>query len=118
MLHEHLTATELSDGGPELAAAQASVRSFNVAYSGRISLLQRFRDAPFLLRVYWRRLSSRLVIPLAVIFIMYFLSPVDVLPEGQLGFLGFADDLLLFLGFCVLCSISLRAHIVNQQLGA
>ncbi|GAB4861469.1 hypothetical protein Ancab_036671 [Ancistrocladus abbreviatus] len=85
-------------------------RSTVDAYDFR-NLVMRLQDLPFLLR----RLLHDLVDPqrslpvvikarvfLAMLLsVIYLLSPVDIIPEGILGIIGFLDDLIILL-ICVL----------------
>ncbi|XP_074589337.1 uncharacterized protein LOC141845178 [Curcuma longa] len=85
-----------------------SIEKYNRNFGGDpSSLIQRVRDLPFFMRRLLRELmdprrSLPLVFRARIIFAMamsaiYVLSPVDILPEGILGFVGLLDDLIILL---------------------
>lgn len=83
------------------------VYTYNRRYSGEPrSLVEQVRDLPMLLRhlvVYLfsgegLHLAFQLRVGvLAVVWIVYLLSPLDLLPEAVFGLIGLLDDLVIFL---------------------
>ncbi|GAB4844763.1 hypothetical protein Ancab_038152 [Ancistrocladus abbreviatus] len=97
---------------PEVGHILGEIEAYNRSFGERPSgIIQRLQDLPFLLRRLLHDLadpqrSLPLVIKarvyLAVVLtVIYFLCPVDILPEGILGIIGFLDDLIILL-ICVL----------------
>lgn len=93
---------------PEAGQVLENIEKYNRSFGGGSpSLVQRLRDLPFFTRRLLRELmdpqrSLPLVFRARMIFAMilsslYVLSPVDILPEGILGLVGFLDDLLILL---------------------
>ncbi|XP_020680818.1 E3 ubiquitin-protein ligase RNF170-like isoform X1 [Dendrobium catenatum] len=94
----------------EPAASQIleNIEKYNRSFGGGShSIMQRLRDLPFFTRRLLRELmdpqrSLPLVFRARMIFaivptILYVLSPIDILPEGVFGLVGFIDDLLILL---------------------
>ncbi|XP_020598353.1 E3 ubiquitin-protein ligase RNF170-like isoform X2 [Phalaenopsis equestris] len=94
----------------ELEASQVleNIEKYNRSFGGGShSLLQRLRDLPFFTRRLLRELMDpqrslplvfRARMILAIIpAILYVLSPIDIIPEGVFGLVGFLDDLLILL---------------------
>jgi len=81
--------------------------TYNRRYSGEPrSLMEQIRDLPMLLRHLLARLYSgeglhlafqlRIVV-MAALWLLYLLSPLDLIPEAVFGFIGLLDDLVIFL---------------------
>mmetsp|Transcript_98314 Transcript_98314/g.194802 ORF Transcript_98314/g.194802 Transcript_98314/m.194802 type:complete len:248 (-) Transcript_98314:59-802(-) len=101
------------------AAAMREVNEYNlIAQRAPWTISRAISDTPVLLRrliltvlsrrslVYLRRARILLHLMVGMICLLlqlvYVAAPVDVLPEGTLGVLGFLDDILLFLVFLVI----------------
>lgn len=93
---------------PEVSRVIGDIEQYNRLFGERESgLVQRVRDLPFLLRRLLHDLldpqrSLPLVIRARVYLAMilsaiYLLSPVDIIPEGVLGVIGYLDDLIILL---------------------
>ncbi|KAK9167727.1 hypothetical protein Scep_002918 [Stephania cephalantha] len=52
-----------------------------------------------------------------VVSIIYVLSPIDIIPEGVLGFIGFVDDILVALFFFLHIAAIYRAVLLNRHGG-
>ncbi|KAK9095899.1 hypothetical protein Sjap_021396 [Stephania japonica] len=94
---------------------------------GSLTLLQRLRDMPFLLRRLVREMAdpqrgfnlvlrARVILSI-VVSIIYVLSPIDFIPEGVLGFIGFVDDILVALFFFLHIAAIYRAVLLNRHGG-
>ncbi|XP_067295903.1 E3 ubiquitin-protein ligase RNF170 [Pseudorasbora parva] len=111
--------------GPDPAQILTDINDYNRRYSGQPrSLPDRLRDVPTLLRHAFRELFSvgglfwmfRLRILLCVLAALaYLASPLDLLPEGALGLLGFMDDFFVILLLFIYISIMYR-EVVTQRL--
>jgi len=85
----------------------SEVHMYNRRYSGEPrSLLEQFRDLPMLLRHLVLYLFSGeglhlafqlRVAVLAMFWLLYFVSPLDLIPEAVFGLVGLLDDLVIFL---------------------
>ncbi|GAB2291163.1 hypothetical protein Dimus_025422 [Dionaea muscipula] len=93
---------------PEIGHVVEQIEAYNRAFGGRASgIVQRLRDLPFLLRRLLRDIMDpRRTLPLVIRFrvylavvlsAIYFLSPIDIIPESILGFIGLLDDLVILL---------------------
>ncbi|ERN18198.1 E3 ubiquitin-protein ligase RNF170 [Amborella trichopoda] len=93
---------------PQVSQVLEDVQRYNRLFGGdSVSLLQRIRDMPLLIRRLLRELMDpQRSLPLvfrARIFIsmfvsvLYVLSPIDILPEAILGVIGLLDDALIVL---------------------
>lgn len=101
------------------------ISDYNRRFSGQPrSLLDRLRDVPTLLRHAFREMFSvgglfwmfRVRILLCVCgALAYLVSPLDFLPEGVLGLLGFLDDFFVILLLFIYISIMYR-EVVTQRL--
>ncbi|XP_016097183.1 E3 ubiquitin-protein ligase RNF170 isoform X1 [Sinocyclocheilus grahami] len=101
------------------------IHDYNRRFSGQPrSLLERLRDVPTLLRHAFREMFSvgglfwmfRVRILLCVLgALMYLASPLDLIPEGVLGLLGFMDDFFVILLLFIYISIMYR-EVVTQRL--
>jgi RING finger protein 170 len=88
--------------GEERQRIMIEIQRYNDLFGGgSSSLWQRIRDMPVLLREMWSELWSgdggellfrgRLVFSFFIGF-LYLLTPLDVIPEGVMGVLGYIDD--------------------------
>ncbi|KAL9269360.1 E3 ubiquitin-protein ligase RNF170-like protein [Drosera capensis] len=98
---------------PEVGRVLQQLEGYNHAFGGGSSgIIQKLRDLPFLLGRLMRDLRDpQRTLPLFIRFRMalsaiYFLSPVDIIPEGVVGFIGLLDDALILL----ICAI----HVANM----
>lgn len=93
---------------PDVAETLQKIEMYNRSFGGgTTSLIQRLQDLPFYLKRLVRELmdpqrSLPRVIRARVYFAMilsaiYVLSPIDIIPEGVVGIVGFLDDLLVAL---------------------
>ncbi|URE22049.1 RING finger protein [Musa troglodytarum] len=93
---------------PEASRVLENIEKYNRNFGGgSSSLIQRLRDLPFFIRRLLREMmdpqrSLPIVLRVRVILAMaltaiYVLSPVDIIPEGVFGFVGFLDDLIILL---------------------
>ncbi|CAL9129007.1 uncharacterized protein LOC135679415 isoform X2 [Musa acuminata AAA Group] len=93
---------------PEASRVLENIEKYNRNFGGgSSSLVQRLRDLPFFIRRLLREMmdpqrSLPFVLRVRVILAMaltaiYVLSPVDIIPEGVFGFVGFLDDLIILL---------------------
>ncbi len=81
------------------------------------------RDLPTLLRHFFADFFSvsglimmfrfRVVL-LFVIFLIYFLSPLDIIPEAAFGILGFIDDLFIFMLFLIHITMMYRQVVAER----
>lgn len=100
---------------------------YNRMYSGEPrSMVEHVRDLPMLLRHLVTRLFSgeglhlafqvRIVV-LSVVWVVYLLSPVDLIPEALFGAVGLLDDILIFLLLATWLAVTFRtlmtAHLGN-----
>ncbi|XP_016384371.1 E3 ubiquitin-protein ligase RNF170-like [Sinocyclocheilus rhinocerous] len=109
----------------EPALILRDIHDYNRRFSGQPrSLLERLRDVPTLLRHAFREMFSvgglfwmfRVRILLCVLAaLMYLASPLDFIPEGVLGLLGFMDDFFVILLLFIYISIMYR-EVVTQRL--
>ena len=85
----------------------SELHQYNKRFSGEPrSLMEHIRDLPVLLRHLWSHFWSGeglhfafqlRVAVLGLIWIVYFLSPLDLIPEALFGIIGLLDDLLVFI---------------------
>ncbi|KAK9162098.1 hypothetical protein Syun_003000 [Stephania yunnanensis] len=52
-----------------------------------------------------------------LVSVIYVLSPIDIIPEGVLGFIGFVDDILVALFFFLHIAAIYRAVLLNRHGG-
>jgi len=89
------------------SALLAEVHTYNRRYSGEPrTLMEMIRDLPVLLRHLVHYLFSGeglhlafqlRVAVLAAMWLLYLLSPLDLIPEAVFGLVGLLDDLVIFL---------------------
>ena len=95
---------------PEIAtrtAVLAELSIYNRRFSGEPrSLMEHLVDLPVLLRHLWAYFWSGQglhfafqlrVVLLGIMWLLYLLSPLDLLPEAVFGIIGLVDDLFIFL---------------------
>ncbi|XP_051751737.1 E3 ubiquitin-protein ligase RNF170 isoform X3 [Ctenopharyngodon idella] len=113
------------DGQVEPALILTDINDYNRRFSGQPrSLLDRLRDVPTLLRHAFREMFSvgglfwmfRIRILLCLVgALTYLASPLDFIPEGVVGLLGFMDDFFVILLLFIYISIMYR-EVVTQRL--
>lgn len=94
---------------------------------GVVSLIQRVRDMPLLLRRLMRemmdprralQLIHRTPILFYLLFLaMYLISPLDIIPEGILGLVGFLDDLLVMVFVLFYLAMLYRSTLIQHHGG-
>ena len=85
------------------------VRAYNLTYDDNRPLMRRILEFPYILRRLLRYIMSgqflifflRNIYFIRLVFgaIFYLILPIDLLPEGVVGFIGYIDDLLLIVLF-------------------
>ncbi len=86
-------------------------------------MISRLRDAPTLLQ-HLRRDTFRLrgglpicsklyFVLLGLALLLYFVSPIDLIPEGIFGIVGLVDDLFFFVCGLIYASNAYRIYISN-----
>lgn len=103
------------------------VQDYNRKHSNEPrSINERVRDAPHLIRRLGRELfnspgsvirllfGSHFILSFLVTF-LYVISPIDILPEMALGALGFVDDAIVLVGFCVVLSSIYRTVTLGRM---
>ncbi|XP_077981589.1 E3 ubiquitin-protein ligase RNF170-like [Glandiceps talaboti] len=100
------------------------VYDYNRRFSGEPRpIMDYIRDLPTLLRHAWGEFFSlgglvwmfRLRILLCLLAaILYFISPLDIIPEAVFGILGFMDDLFVILLLLIYVSIIYRNIVANR----
>jgi len=101
----------------------SEITQYNRRFSGESrSLMEHLRDLPVLLRHLWNFLWSGegfhfafqiRVFILFIIWIAYFLSPLDLLPEAFFGIIGLLDDLIIFIMISMHLTYFFRQIIIN-----
>lgn len=121
-------ATQRQRNDAEASQVLENIEKYNRLFGGGSrSLMQRLRDLPFFIRRLLRELtdpqrSLPLVFRARMIFAMilsglYVLSPVDLLPEGVLGLIGFLDDFLVLLIVFLHLAAIYRSLLLNRHGG-
>lgn len=100
---------------------------YNRRFSGEPrSLMEHLRDLPVLLRHLWTALWNGeglqtafqiRVLFLSFVWVAYFLSPLDLLPEALFGIVGLLDDLFLFLIISMQITYFFRQIVSNRVNG-
>ncbi|XP_070564321.1 E3 ubiquitin-protein ligase RNF170-like [Ptychodera flava] len=100
------------------------INAYNRRFSGEPRpLMDYIRDLPTLLRHAWGEFFSlgglvwmfRLRIVLCLLAaILYFVSPLDIIPEAVFGLIGFMDDLFVILLLLIYVSIIYRNIVANR----
>ena len=100
---------------------------YNRRFSGESrSLTEHLRDLPVLLRHLWSALWTGeglqtafqiRVVVLLFVWLAYFLSPLDLLPEALFGIIGLLDDLFLMILISVYLSYFFRRIVSNRVTG-
>ncbi|XP_051981895.1 E3 ubiquitin-protein ligase RNF170-like isoform X1 [Xyrauchen texanus] len=116
---------QTQDGQVDPALILTDINDYNRRFSGQLrSLLDRLRDVPTLLRHAFREMFSvgglfwmfRIRILLCLMgALTYLASPLDFIPEGVVGLLGFMDDFFVILLLFIYISIMYR-EVVTQRL--
>ncbi|XP_043094885.1 E3 ubiquitin-protein ligase RNF170 [Puntigrus tetrazona] len=125
LFHDTGLSAQTPDGQVEPALVLSDINDYNRRFSGQPrSLLDRLRDVPTLLRHAFREMFSvgglfwmfRIRILLCVLgALTYLASPLDFIPEGVVGLLGFMDDFFVILLLFIYISIMYR-EVVTQRL--
>ena len=107
---------------------RTDVYTYNRRYSGETrSVIEQIRDLPMLLRhlgVYLfsgegLHLAFQLrVVVLALFWLVYLLSPLDLLPEAVFGLIGLLDDFFIFLLISMYLTFFFRQIMSNMGGGA
>lgn len=103
-----------------------NIHTYNRRYSGEPrSFTETIRDAPTLASHLFSRLFSGedgftfafqlRIIVLVLVWFLYLLSPLDLIPEAVFGFVGLLDDIVIFLFLTMYLTTIFRA--VMTQLG-
>ncbi|XP_010247803.1 PREDICTED: E3 ubiquitin-protein ligase RNF170-like [Nelumbo nucifera] len=114
---------------PEVSRVLTSIERYNRLFGGGTQgLIQRLRDLPFFMRRLLRELmdpqrSLPLVFRARMFFalllsVIYILSPIDIIPEGILGFIGLLDDLLIALIFFLHVAAIYRSALLFRHGGS
>ncbi|XP_073099052.1 uncharacterized protein [Elaeis guineensis] len=113
---------------PEVSQVLGNVERYNRLFGGGSpNLSQMLQDLPFFLRRMLTELmdpqrslpfffKARMVLAL-VLSSIYVLSPVDIIPEGVLGYVGFFDDLLILLIVFLYLTAIYRTILLNRHGG-
>ncbi|KAK7120007.1 hypothetical protein R3I93_023097 [Phoxinus phoxinus] len=125
LFHDTGASAATADGQVEPVLILTDINDYNRRFSGQPrSLLDRLRDVPTLLRHAFREVFSvgglfwmfRLRILLVLLgALVYLASPLDFIPEGVVGLLGFLDDFFVILLLFIYISIMYR-EVVTQRL--
>lgn len=102
------------------------INRYNRRFSGEpLSWIETIRDLPTMLRHLFREFFSvgglvmmfRMRV-LVIVFaaILYFLSPLDLIPEAAFGLLGMLDDMFVFLLLAIYISIIYRRVILERAM--
>lgn len=113
------------DSSPDSVQQIGRIRRFNRLHGSlpRTSW-QYITDAPELIRrilvecfsTRGLRLATRFRLFLLFIFaLLYLLSPLDLIPEGVFGIVGFVDDLFIMLSILILASVTFRQAVVRRN---
>jgi len=105
-------------------ALLAEVHTYNRRYSGEPrTLMEMIRDLPVLLRHLVHYLFSGeglhlafqlRVAVLAAMWLLYLLSPLDLIPEAVFGLVGLLDDLVIFLLISMYLTFFFRQIMANM----
>lgn len=111
---------------PEAQRVLREISNYNRLHGGgSVSILQRVRDMPLLLRRMLQDLMdpqralplvhrTRIIVYL-VLLAFYVFSPLDILPEGILGIIGLMDDFLVMLVVLFHLAAMYRTALVYQH---
>ena len=101
------------------------VGQYNRRFSGEPrSLTEHLRDLPVLLRHLWSALWTGegihaafqiRVMVLGLVWVAYFLSPLDLLPEALFGIIGLLDDLFVFILISMHLTYFFRQIVSNRM---
>ncbi|XDV21522.1 hypothetical protein PO909_026613 [Leuciscus waleckii] len=110
LFHDTGPSAATADGQVEPVLILTDINDYNRRFSGQPrSLLDRLRDVPTLLRHILLVLLGALV---------YLASPLDFIPEGVVGLLGFLDDFFVILLLFIYISIMYREVVTQRLAGA
>ncbi|XP_051541269.1 E3 ubiquitin-protein ligase RNF170-like [Myxocyprinus asiaticus] len=125
LFHDTDRSAQTQDGQVDPALILSDINDYTRRFSGQPrSLLDRLRDVPTLLRHAFREMFSvgglfwmfRIRILLCLMgALTYLASPLDFIPEGVVGLLGFMDDFFVILLLFIYISIMYR-EVVTQRL--
>ncbi|XP_066298519.1 E3 ubiquitin-protein ligase RNF170-like isoform X1 [Branchiostoma lanceolatum] len=116
--------TEEENGSDDLVQIAGEINAYNRRYSGEPRpWLDYLYDLPTLLRHAFVELFT--VGGLVMMFrvrvflillgaILYFISPLDIIPEGAFGILGLVDDVFVILVLLIYVSIMYRTFVANR----
>lgn len=121
LLLPNLTELEVADRSEEALRIQHDLNDYNRRFSGEPRpFIDYLRDLPTLLRHAWNEFFTvgglimmfriRIVVCVIAAFI-YFISPLDIIPEAAFGILGFLDDVFIFLLLAIYISIIYRQFV-------
>ncbi|OWF47379.1 E3 ubiquitin-protein ligase RNF170-like [Mizuhopecten yessoensis] len=118
---------EMNNNSEEKANIMREINSYNRRFSGQPrSIGEHLRDLPTLMRHFvgefftvggliWMFRLRVIVCFLAAL--LYFISPLDIIPEAMFGLFGFLDDLFILLLLAIYISIIYR-QVVQNRAGA
>lgn len=125
LFHDNGRSARTQDEQVEPATIINGINDYNRRFSGQPrSLVDRLRDVPTLLRHAFREMFSvgglfwmfRIRILLCLVgALTYLAAPLDLIPEGVVGLLGFMDDFFVILLLFIYISIMYR-EVVTQRL--
>ncbi|CAH9112886.1 unnamed protein product [Cuscuta europaea] len=113
---------------PDVSGVFTKIERYNGLFGPRSNgLMQKMQDLPFLLRRLLRDITDpqrslpffiRARVYLATFLsVLYVLSPIDIIPEGVLGIIGFLDDaIIVFICFLHVAALY-RALLVSRHGG-
>ncbi|KAK7100587.1 E3 ubiquitin-protein ligase RNF170-like [Littorina saxatilis] len=118
LLLPNFTQAEMLETTEESTDIIQQVNDYNRRFSGEPRpILDYVRDLPTLLRHAWNEFFTvgglifmfrvRVVVCIIAAFV-YFISPLDIIPEAAFGILGFLDDLFIVLLLAIYISIIYR----------
>ncbi|KAL8622497.1 hypothetical protein ACOMHN_034160 [Nucella lapillus] len=118
MLLPNFTDAETTENTEESTRIQGEINSYNRRFSGEPRpYMDYIRDLPTLLRHAWGEFFTvgglifmfrvRVIICIIAAFV-YFISPLDIIPEAAFGILGFLDDVFIVLLLAIYISIVYR----------
>lgn len=126
-----LIPSEVATAPPEERTAEeiiSDIAKYNRIFGGGVvSLIQRVRDMPLLLRRLVRemmdprralQLIHRTPILFYLVFVAFYLvSPLDLIPEGIVGLVGFLDDILVMVVVLFYFAMLYRSTLLMQHGG-
>ncbi|KAI8786908.1 E3 ubiquitin-protein ligase RNF170-like [Biomphalaria glabrata] len=120
----NFTSEEHAHESDERREVITKVNQYNRRYSGEARTIQEYlQDLPTLLRHTFHEFFSigglmwmfrlRIVILVIAAFV-YLVSPLDILPEGAFGIIGFLDDIFIILFIAVYISVLYRNYVAGR----